>query len=125
MRLKYLAQLDRAPANCNHKGPPQAPVQRDGRSSAGETRDPRDDQRDRTDCFKYRGWDRCASCARREEIARRHQARLMWLLAREFCASAACHGLEGRVSAASRTLHLASTVLCDRAGILGAERGGD
>jgi hypothetical protein len=125
MRLKYLAQLDRAPANCNHKGPQQAPAERDERSSAGETRDPGDDQRDRTDCLKYREWDCCAPRARREEIARRHQARLMWLVAREFCASAACHGLEGRVSAASRRLHLASTVLCDRARILGAERGED
>jgi hypothetical protein len=54
----------------------------------------------------------------RVAIAQRHQARQMWLLARELCTSAALRGVGGREPAASRTLHLAFVVLRDRAWIL-------
>jgi hypothetical protein len=53
----------------------------------------------------------------RVAIARRQQARQMWLLARELCTSATLCGVGGRGSAASRTLHLAFVVLRDRARI--------
>ena len=125
MRRKYLARLERAPANCNRKGLEPAPEARDGRSVLGQAQVPGGDERDRPDCPGYHGWDLCASCVRRVAIARRHRARQMWLLARDLCTSAALHGMEGRGSAASRTLRLAVKVLRDRAGIAEAERGRD
>jgi hypothetical protein len=58
-------------------------------------------------------------------FARRHQARRLWLLARDLCASAALYRMEGCGASASRTLRLAFTVLRDRAEIAEAERGRD
>jgi len=53
------------------------------------------------------------------------QARRLWLLARELCATAALYEVEGNGAAAGRNLRLAFTVLCDRAEIAEDERGQD
>lgn len=125
MRHRYLVRFGRAPANCNHKGlntPPAAPE----RCSAQErTQIPSGDVQDETDRPSHHGRGRCAPHLRHVTIARRHQARQMWLLARELCLSAALYAVGGRGLAARRTLRLACKVLPDRAGISKTERGRD
>jgi hypothetical protein len=105
MARKYTAQLRRAPANCNDQRPERWP----GFS----------------DCRAGQEWDEHALCLRREAIARRNQARGLWLLARELCASAALHRVESGGAVAGRTLRLAFAALRDRAEIAQAERGRD
>lgn len=105
MRRKHPAQLSRAPANCNHQSPERWP----GFS----------------DCPQNVGGDQHALCLRRAVIARSHEARRLWWLARELCASAALHRVQGGGSTAGRTLRLAFAALRDRAEIAQAERGRD
>jgi hypothetical protein len=127
MRRKHLARLGRAPANCNRRDTAVALAGRSGHSSTGEERSARGDSRQPAapDRPGYHGGVRCVSCVRRAALARRHQARQLWVLARELCSSAALYDMGGRGSAATRTLRLAFTVLRDRAGISEAERGRD
>ena len=115
MRRKHLVQFAQAPANCNHKGLDGSSVAREGSSSREETQVSNCDDRDLAGRFWSHGEGLCSWCMRRVAIARRHQARQMWLVARELCTSAALHRVEGRGLAASRTLHLAFVVLRDRA----------
>jgi hypothetical protein len=105
MRRKRLAQLSRAPANCNSQG---------AERSLGFT-----------DCAQNYGGDQYAWCLRRATIVQGHEARRLWLLARELCASAALYWVEGGGSAAGRTLRLAFAALRDRAEIAQAEPVGD
>jgi hypothetical protein len=117
MRRKHRAQLGQAPANCNHNGLEEPPVARGGSLSLGETQVPNRDDRDLAGRVWSHGEGLCAWCMRRVAIARRHQARRLWLLARDLCTSAALRDVGGRGLAASRTLRLAFVVLSDRAWI--------
>ena len=113
MRRKHLVQFAQAPANCNHTGLDESSMARKGGPSREGKQDSNYDDRDLAGRFWSHG--ECSWCMRRVAIARRHQARQMWLLARDLCTSAALHRVEGRGLAASRTLHLAFVVLRDRA----------
>jgi len=75
-------------------------------------------------CEDY-GWDHHASCRVAWPSRGRRQARRLWLLARELCASAALYRVEGSRSTATRTLRLAYTALRDRAEIAESARGRD
>jgi hypothetical protein len=125
MRRKHMVKLGWVPANCNHQGSETWPGVRAGYSSPGPAAVPSRDECDLADCPGNHGWDHDFLCVRRVAFARRHQARRLWLLARELCASAALYRVEGSRSTATRTLRLAYTALRDRAEIAKAERGRD
>ena len=105
MRRKHPAPLSRTPANCNSQG---------AERSLGFA-----------DCAQNYGGDQHALCLRRAAIARSHEARRLWWLARELCASAALHRVQDSGSTAGRALRLAFAALRDRAEIAQVERGRD